>query len=72
MTLDNVKKGQYIQILHMPQGDIRAQALRLGLCEGAQLQCVEALHGGPVVLCDSFQEIAVGHRIARQITVQKM
>ncbi len=73
VTLDMVKKGQDLVIVQLPKSDVRAQAMRLGIYEGAQLSCVESIHNGPVVLRSAFQEIAIGQHIAReiQVTVQE-
>lgn len=70
MTLDKILKGQRVQILKIPNPQIRVQAIRLGLCEGATLTCSEKLPSGPVVLQNKMQEIAIGHRLAATIEIK--
>lgn len=69
MTLSEVKKGQRLWIKKVNAEDIRPQAMRLGLYEGADLECTEAIKNGPVVLRNAFCEIAVGQKIAKNILV---
>ncbi len=69
MTLDMAKKGQKLLIQKVERDDVRPQAMRLGLYEGALLECSEVIKNGPVILKNAFCEIAVGKRIAQQVTV---
>lgn len=70
MTLSEAVKGQTLLIKKVERDDIRSQAMRLGLYEGALLYCAEAIKNGPVVLRSDFCEIAVGQRIAEHIAVE--
>lgn len=70
MTLDKVIRGQSIEIIKIPDVNIRTQAIRLGLCEGARLTCSEKLPLGPVILQNRMQEIAIGRRLAETIEVK--
>ncbi|SCY40349.1 FeoA family protein [Alkaliphilus peptidifermentans] len=70
MTLDKAKRGQLIEILNIPDSSIRAQAIRLGICEGARLICAEKLPAGPIVLQNKMQEVAIGRRLAETIEVK--
>ncbi|MEW9095843.1 MAG: ferrous iron transport protein A [Clostridiaceae bacterium] len=70
MTLDQVKKGNKIEIVNIPDDNIRVQAIRLGICEGAQLICAEKLPAGPIVLQNRMQEVAIGRRLAETIEVK--
>ncbi len=70
MTLDSVVKGQKLEILNIPDKNIRAQAIRFGICEGAQLICAEKLPAGPVILQNRMQEIAIGRRLAQSIQIK--
>lgn len=70
MTLDSVKKGQKIEIIHIPDDKIRIQAIRLGICEGAILICSEKIPAGPIILQNRLQEIAVGRKLAEQIEIK--
>lgn len=70
MTLDMAQKGQTLLIQKVERADVRPQAMRLGLYEGALLECSESIRNGPVILRNAFCEIAVGKRIAKQVTVR--
>ena len=47
MTLDFVKKGEQLEILEIPDPYIRAQAIRLGIYEGAKLNVLKKCRQGP-------------------------
>ncbi|WP_461205773.1 FeoA family protein [Clostridium sp. DL1XJH146] len=70
MTLDKAKRGQEIEIVHIPDKNIRVQAIRLGIFEGAKLVCSEKVPAGPVILKNRFQEVAIGRNLAKQIKVK--
>lgn len=69
MTLNQVPVGARARIVRMPNGQVRAQAIRLGLTEGAGIRCAERVWNGPVVICCGRQEIAIGRALAHQIEV---
>ena len=46
------------------------QCLRFGMAEGAYVTCVTKIPAGPLVLKSGRQEIAVGRKLARRITVK--
>jgi len=70
MTLDTSKKGQLIKIVTIPNETVRAQAIRFGIAEGESVLCQEVIPAGPVILQKNRQEIAVGRKLASQITVE--
>lgn len=70
MTLDQAEKGQKIEIIKIPDEKIRVQAIRLGIFEGSKLICSEKLPGGPVILQNRMQEIAIGRNLAREIEIK--
>ncbi len=70
MKLDKVTRGQQIEIVKIPDVNIRAQAIRLGIGEGAKLTCSEKLPAGPIILQNRMQEIAIGRRLAESIEVK--
>ncbi|WZL74171.1 ferrous iron transport protein A [Clostridiaceae bacterium 35-E11] len=72
MTLDLVTKGQKLEIIHIPDANIRAQAIRLGIYEGAKLLCSEKLPAGPVILQNKMQEIAIGRNLAKKIAIKSI
>lgn len=65
-----VKAGNPVKIISVPQGKNRAQFIRLGINEGERVICLERLPGGTVVIQKKQQQIALGHRLAKQIIVQ--
>ncbi|MCT4605967.1 MAG: ferrous iron transport protein A [Marinisporobacter sp.] len=72
MTLDLIGKGQKLEIVHIPDSSIRAQAIRLGIYEGARLTCSEKLPAGPVILQNRMQEIAIGRNLAKKIAIKSI
>ncbi|AFS79452.1 ferrous ion uptake protein A [Gottschalkia acidurici 9a] len=70
MTLDCATKGQKIEIIRIPDENIRIQAIRLGICEGAKLICSEKIPAGPIILQNRMQEIAIGRNLSRQIEIK--
>jgi len=72
MTLDMVKRGDRVRILKIQDPQVRFQAIRFGIGEGVDVRCAEKLPAGPVVLRRGRQEIAVGRRIARAISVEAL
>lgn len=70
MTLDKAKKGNKVRILNIDDKNIKSQAIRIGLYEGAILMCSEKLPGGPVILQNRLQEIAIGRGLAKGIVVE--
>ena len=69
MTLAQVKTGDTVRILRIPDPQTRAQIIRFGITEGDVVVCHESIPGGPVVLRKNRQEIAVGRRLASTISV---
>jgi len=61
--------GQWLKIVSVPHGTVRSQFIRVGISEGEQVQCLERLPGGTIILKKKRQQIAVGHQLARQILV---
>lgn len=69
MTLAQVRKGLKVKIERIPDELIRAQAIRFGIAEGAEIECIEKIPAGPVIIKKRFQEIAIGRRLAENILV---
>ncbi|MBA1336901.1 MAG: hypothetical protein HPY66_3337 [Firmicutes bacterium] len=70
MTLDRISRGQKIEIVSIPDRDIKDQAIRLGIFEGARVTCFEKLPAGPVVILNRKQKIAIGRKLAERIQVK--
>jgi len=70
MTLAEVKKGQTVKILDIPDDQIRSQAIRLGIGQGSLVTCQEIIPAGPIIIKKNRQEIAVGRGLAQVITVE--
>ncbi len=68
-TLDKSKKGSLIKIAKLPDGNYKAQLIRIGISEGDTLKCLQRLPGGTIVLQKNRQEIAIGFDLAKKIKV---
>lgn len=71
MRLSDVKAGSFVFIDSLPSGDIRRQAIRLGLLPGARVLCLCRLPDGPIILLLGSQEIAAGRQLAERISVRR-
>ena len=72
MTLDKAKRGERVEIIHINDASVRAQAIRLGISEGSRLLCSEKLPAGPVILQNRMQEVAIGRKLAQQIKIERV
>ncbi|MFW6279341.1 MAG: FeoA family protein [Bacillota bacterium] len=72
MTLTELKQGEEFEIIQVPDDNIRVQALRFGISEGAKLSCAEKIPGGPVIIKRNLQEIAIGRNLARKIEINRL
>lgn len=70
MTLDQAKRGQKIIIGNIPDEGIKIQAIRLGIYEGAIVNCSGKIPFGPVIISNRMQEIAIGRNLARSISIK--
>ena len=70
MTLDMVRRGDHVRIVAIHDPQVRHQAIRFGIGEGADVRCAEKLPAGPIVVRRGRQEIAIGRGIAKAITVE--
>ncbi len=70
MTLDKVKRGNRVRIMKIDNADLKTQAIRIGIYEGATFLCSEILPGGPIILQNRLQELAVGRGLAEDIEVE--
>ena len=69
MRLSEVKAGRSLRIISIPDDEIRVRAIRLGMFEGADAECIFKINKGPVMLNVGGQEIAVGNPLAEKIIV---
>jgi len=72
MTLDKAKRGDKIEIVHIKDARIRAQAIRLGISEGSRMLCSEIVPAGPIILKNRMQEVAIGQKIAHMIKIERV
>jgi Fe2+ transport system protein FeoA len=72
MTLGMLRKGVKARIEGLPEGEIRSQFIRIGLVEGAYVECLAHLPGGAVVLEFSRQEIALSGDLASSIIISTL
>jgi ferrous iron transport protein A len=70
MTLDKVKRGNKVRIKKIDNKDMKTQAIRIGIYEGAVFLCSEKLPGGPIILQNRMQEVAIGRGLAEDIEVE--
>lgn len=70
MTLDKINRGSRVRIKRIDNSSLKTQAIRLGIYEGAVFLCSEKLPGGPVILSNRLQEIAVGRGLAEDIEIE--
>lgn len=70
MTLDKVKRGNKVRIKKIDNRDLKTQAIRIGIYEGAVFLCSEKLPGGPIILQNRMQEVAIGRGLAGDIEVE--
>ena len=69
-SLDKARSGDELEIMHVDDELARVQCLRFGMAEGACVTCVTRIPAGPLVLKSGRQEIAVGRKLAKRISVR--
>jgi Fe2+ transport system protein FeoA len=69
-SLADARTGQQLTVTSVDDEQARVTCLRFGMAEGACVQCVARIAGGPIVLRSGRQEIAVGRELAKRIRVQ--
>ncbi len=70
MRLSDINSGDTIEIISLPDPIIRAQAIRLGIYQGAIVKCSQKINKGPVILKNRLQEIAIGYGLSASILVK--
>jgi ferrous iron transport protein A len=70
--LSIIRKGMSVRIKKLPEGDIRAQCIRIGLMEDSEVTCIDRLPGGTLILSLCRQEIVLNSELARSISVEPM
>lgn len=68
-SLIDVNRGRQFIIVRMPDGNEKMQLIRMGVCEGDMVACVERLPGGTMVIQRNRQEIAIGSGLAKRIEI---
>lgn len=66
MNLKNIKAGQKIEITLIPQ-ELTGELLRLGISTGDLVTCISNIPGGPVILQQELQELALGEKYSKTI-----
>lgn len=69
MTLEKIRRGQRVSVRSIMDEAARLQALRFGIGEGAEILCDEIIPGGPIIVSNHGQQIAIGRGLARRIVV---
>lgn len=70
MKLDQVKRGDLVKVVSIPDAGLKEKALRMGIDEGSLITCSEVIPAGPVVVCSNRHELAIGRSLARNIEVE--
>lgn len=70
LTLNEIKAGQTVRIQEIRDADVAMQALRMGIIPGAVVLCVAKVPAGPAVIVYGGMELALGHHLCEQITVE--
>ncbi len=68
-SLDKAAKGNSVIITGLPEGETAAQLIRLGLTVGRAVKCIDRLPGGTIILQNRRQEIAIGQKLAENISI---
>lgn len=66
--LSGVSDGQRLRIQEVPDGDVRAHLLRIGMLDGP-VRCRTKISKGPVIIERNGTTMALGTSIADEITV---
>jgi len=69
LPLHKVARGSLVRIVRIPDGNSKAQLIRLGVHVGVLVRCLERLPGGTLVIEKNRQEIALGMNLASTILV---
>lgn len=69
-TIAASAQGDVFTIESIPDPDVRARLLRLGFLDG-EVECYRRVRNGPVVLRRNGTTLAIGRRIADDITVTR-
>jgi Fe2+ transport system protein FeoA len=69
MTLDQAERGQHLRIQAFDDCQDATLMMRLGLDEGALVQLVTKVPGGPLVLRRGQSDVAIGRDMGRRIQV---
>jgi ferrous iron transport protein A len=69
LPLSRIAKGALVTIAVLPDGILKSQFIRLGICEGQKIRCLERLPGGTLIVGLNRQEIAIGGTLAKKILV---
>lgn len=70
--MSELHKGDVVIIKSIQNDLVRAQAIRFGIAEGAEVSVEEVLQRGPIVLRRGLMRYALGRNLASQIEVEKV
>jgi Fe2+ transport system protein FeoA len=70
MSLSDLRRGQSGTVLQIPDDELRVQLLRFGITAGCSVHCHTKIPFGPVILRYGGQEIALGRKVADQISIE--
>ena len=70
MNLEDAPKKQLLQVVSISNEKLLEDALRFGIESGENLQIINKLPGGPIVIQRNQQQIAIGREVAKAIKVK--
>lgn len=71
MTLADLRSDERFELVAVPNGETRAQLLRLGFFDG-EVTCRHQIHSGPVIIRRNGTELALGSTLAEEIEVDRL
>lgn len=70
MNLETAPKNLILEVVEISQEKLSEDALRFGIESGEQIQIINKLPGGPIVIQKNEQQIAIGRELAKSIEVR--
>lgn len=70
MTLTEAPKKTNLEVISINNEQLSGDALRFGIEVGNNIEVVNNLPGGPIIIQKNQQQIAIGRQLANQITVE--
>ena len=72
MNLTEAPNKSPLEVVSISDAKLLGDAMRFGIEEGEQIQIINKLPGGPIVIQKNQQQIAIGRELAQIIEVKIM